>query len=90
MSFLLVRALLFVLPVALWFAWWHWIGRRRRGERATPWAVLGICGCLLVLASLVGSTFFDGGEPGSTYRPTRVAADGETIPGGFEDAGPER
>lgn len=86
MSFILLRALLLVLPLALWLAWWRWIGRRTRtGARETPWALLGLCGVFLVLLSLVSSTLFDGGAPGSTYRPTRVDSDGGVVRGGFEE-----
>lgn len=86
MSFILLRALLLVLPLVLWLAWWRWIGRRARtGARETPWALLGLCGVFLVLLSLVGSTLFDSGAPGSTYRPTRVDSDGGVVRGGFEE-----
>ena len=86
MSFILLRALLLVLPLALWFVWWQWRGRRMRtGRRETPWGLLGLSGVFLVLLSLVGSTLFDGGAPGSTYRPTRVDGDGGVVRGGFEE-----
>ena len=86
MSFILLRALLLVLPLALWFVWWRWRGRRMQtGRRETPWGLLGLSGVFLVLLSLVGSTLFDGGAPGSTYRPTRVDGDGGVVRGGFEE-----
>ena len=76
-----------VLPLALWFAWYHWWGRRRAGtrDRAAPWTMLGLAGLLLVVMSLVGATLFEGGAPGSTYHPTRVEPDGRVVPGGFEE-----
>ena len=87
MSFVVLRALLLILPIGLWFAWWHWYGRRRTRsrERETPWAMLGITGLLLVILSLVAATLFEGGAPGSKYHPTRVDADGRVVPGGFEE-----
>lgn len=90
MSFILLRAALLVLPVALWFAWWRVWGRRRprAEERATPWAALAASGLLLVVLSLIGAALFDGGAPGSTYHPTRVDEDGRVVPGRFEDRAP--
>ncbi len=87
MSFVILRLLLLILPIALYFAWWRWVRRERPEDRKTPWAMLGMSGVLLVILSLVGATLFEGGAPGSTYHPTRVDSEGRVVPGGFADTG---
>ena len=86
MSFAILRALLLVLPLALYLLWRRWEARRGAArDRATPWALLAVAGLMLVVLSLIASTLFDGGRPGSIYRPTTVERDGTTVPGGFEE-----
>lgn len=87
MSFAILRGLLLILPLALYLLWRRWEARRGRGvrDRATPWAMLAVAGLMLVVLSLVASTLFDGGRPGSIYRPTTVESDGTVVPGGFEE-----
>ena len=94
MSAVLVRALLLLLPVALYVAWRLWRRHRHERERAHraarggQWALFGFCALVAAVAvglALLGSALFEGGAPGTAYHPTRVDEEGQVLPGGFTE-----
>ncbi|MEO8812920.1 MAG: hypothetical protein ABI376_08430 [Caulobacteraceae bacterium] len=87
---LLVRALLFALPFAAWFAWREVARRTGRPMGSTPWAWLVAIGAILAAASLMATAVVPRGADTGRYVPAEVGADGRVTPGHFVPRPPAR
>ncbi len=81
-----VQALLFLLPFAVYAGYLYLTKRADVGDPAswsgkTSWLVIG--GLALAIMGLVALSVFDGAAPGSTYVPAHYE-DGKIVPGRFE------
>jgi len=81
---LLIRALLVLVPFAVWFIWRWWALRTGRPMGATPWAWLVAAGGALVGLSLIATVVFHGDNRHERYVPGEVTADGKVSKGRFE------
>jgi hypothetical protein len=81
---LLVRAALFLVPFAVWFAWAWWAKRSGRPIASTPWAWLVAAAAVLVGASLMATAVFHRDNRGQTYVPAEPQPDGRVTEGHFE------
>lgn len=80
---LLLRAVLFALPFAIWFAWRAWARRTGRDMGQTPWAWLFALAAALVALSLLATALFVDDNRDMRYLPPEVGPDGEVRPGRF-------
>lgn len=81
---ILFRAILLVVPFALWFAWAAWARRTGRAMGSTPWPWLIAAGAVLVGLSLMSTALFHRDNRGEQYVPGEVGADGRVTKGRFE------
>ena len=80
-----------VLPALLPFAFYFlWLRLRGRPVMFRGMALATLAAVALVAASLVGLASFGGAPPGSVYVPAHTDADGNFVPGRFEQASPEK
>lgn len=93
LRFLLIEAILFLIPFALYFAWRAFLDKRedetegRFNEK--PWQMLIIAGGALVLAGLVVFALTSGRRGDMVYIPAHIV-DGRVVPGTYisrEEAG---
>jgi membrane protein YdbS with pleckstrin-like domain len=81
---LLVRAVLFALPFAVWFVWREIARRTGRDVGSTPWAWLFAAGAVLAALSLMATVVFQRDNRSETYVPADTTADGEVVSGHYE------
>ncbi len=80
---ILIEAVLFALPFALWFGWRAIMMRKRGSAPRTPRAALVAAGGVLMVAGLLVFAQGGGGGRGETvYIPAHVV-DGRVVPGRF-------
>ncbi len=79
----LIRAALFLLPFAVWFAWREIARRTGRDLGATPWAWLVAGGALLAAASLIAGALIHPSPDTGKYIPAEVGPGGRVTPGRF-------
>lgn len=82
------RALLVVLPFAVWFLWAWWARRTGRPMGSTPYPWLFAAGAALVGLSLVATVVFHPDNRHERYVPGEVTASGAVTPGHFEKTHP--
>lgn len=82
----LIRAILVLVPFALWFVWRAVALRSGRQMGATPWAWLAAAGGVLVGLSLIATVAFHPDNRQDRYVPGEVTADGGVTKGRFEKA----
>ena len=82
LRFALLRIILALLPLVLWFVWAELARRRGRPMGATPWAWLIAAGLALLILSLAATAMLTPRAQDAAYVPVEVGADGRVIPGG--------
>lgn len=70
-----MRAVVFALPFAAWFAW-SWIARRGgRQVGPAPWTWLFAAGAALTALSLMATVVFDDDRGAAHYAPPQFETD---------------
>jgi len=82
LRFALLRIVLALLPLIVWFVWADIARRRGKPMGATPWAWLIGAGLVLMILSLAATAVFTPRAQDAAYVPVEVGADGRVIPGG--------
>jgi hypothetical protein len=82
MRLLLSRLALFLLPFALYYAYWL-ASRDVPRRRLTPWTALIVAGLVLVAGSFVWLGLTEGDSTAGKYVPAHVV-DGRVVPGHVE------
>lgn len=80
--FVLLRIVLALLPLVLWFVWAEVARRRGKPMGATPWAWLIAAGLGLMILSLAATALITPRGQDAAYVPVEVGADGRVRPGG--------
>ena len=90
---LLIEAILFLIPFALYFLWRTFLERKEEATHGRfnerPWQILIVAGGLLVAAGLVFFALTSGRRGDTVYIPAHIE-NGQVVPGRFisrEEAG---
>ncbi len=81
---IVIRAILFLVPFMVWFAWAWWAKRTGRQMGSTPWAWLIAGGAVIVALSLMATAIFHTDNRGQLYVPAQSQPDGRVTEGHFE------